>query len=118
MSAATLTTKDEDAFLARVRVLQDRIWPAEIPREPHYPFGEIAITDYLRRWAREAPDRDAFIYYGTRLTYTELDRLSDRCAAMLQAEGVGPGDPVAVFMGSCPQFVIAFYGILNTPGFQ
>lgn len=114
--STTTAAQDEHAFLAKVRALQDRIWPTEIPREPHYPFGEIAITDYLRRWAREAPDRDAFIYYGHRLTYAELDQLSDRCAAMLRAKGIVPGDPVAVFMGSCPQFVIAFYGILKAGG--
>lgn len=106
----------EEAFLAELRILHDKIWPEDIPRNLHYPFGEIAMSEYLRRWARTAPDRDACIYYGRHITYAELDDLSDRCAAMLQAAGIGPGDAVALFMGNCPQFIIAFYAVLKIGG--
>ena len=37
--------------------------------------------------------------------------MSDAFAARLQALGVAKGDPVAVFMNNCPQYVIAQYGI-------
>ncbi|WVM90831.1 AMP-binding protein [Halopseudomonas pachastrellae] len=42
------------------------------------------------------------------MTYAELDDLSNRCAALLQAQGIKPGDRVAVFMPNCPQLHIAF----------
>ncbi len=107
---------DEDTFLKKVQALQDKIWPKEISRDLYYPHGEIAITDYLRRWAQKVPDRSAFIFYGYHLSYQKLDEYSDRCAAMLQANGISKGDPVAVYMGSCPQFIIAFFGILKAGG--
>ena len=106
----------EEAYLAEIQALQQKIWPSEIPRDLHYPFGEIAMTEYLCRWAEAEPDRAAYIWYGRRITFAELNRLSDQCAAMLQAAGIEPGDPVALFMGNCPQFIIAFYGILKAGG--
>lgn len=104
---------DEDAYVARLRALQAERWPAGVPREPVWPFGEIAITEQLRRRAAEAPDRALYDFYGREVTYAEMDRLSDRFAALLQAEGVTPGDRVAVFLGNCPQFAAVFFGILK-----
>jgi len=104
---------DEAAFFAQLETLQQRNWPAGVPRAPIYPHGEIALTDYLRGWARERPDHRAIVFYGTELSYAELDAQSDRFAALLHAHGVRPGDRVAVMLGNCPQFHIAFYGILK-----
>lgn len=104
---------EEADYLAHVAALQMKRWPKEFPREPQYPFGEILLTDYLRRWAAIQPDKAAINFYGSITTYGELDRLSDRFAAFLLRRGVRKGDRVAVFMSSCPQFLIAFFGILK-----
>ncbi|WP_322008117.1 AMP-binding protein [Paraburkholderia tropica] len=88
-------------------------WPADAPREPQYPLGQRPLTAYLREWARRAPQRPAVHFYGRTLSYGELDRLSDRCAALLASLGVQRGDRVAVFMPNCPQMHVAFYGILK-----
>lgn len=96
-------------FAARCR----RSWPAGVPAEAHYPFGQIPLHEYLRRWAQIQPEKPAIIFYGTRITYAELDRLSDRFATLLASRGIVPGERVAVYMGNCPQFHIAFYGILK-----
>jgi len=108
--AAPLTEAD---YLARVRAAQAAIWPKEVPTEPFYPHGEVGITDYLRAWAAVQPEKVLYNFYGGTLTYGEMDRLSDRFAARLAADGVKPGDRVAVLMGNCPQFAIAFFGILK-----
>ncbi|MGO8847743.1 MAG: AMP-binding protein, partial [Methylocella sp.] len=55
----------------------------------------------------------AVIFYGNVLSYGELDRQSDRFAALLAAKGVRKGDRVAVFLPNCPQFHIVFFGILK-----
>lgn len=104
---------DETAYLAEHARRVAAIWPAGLPSAPVYPFGEIPLTDYLRRWAETAPDRVAIDFYGHRTTYADLDARVDRCAAMLQQAGAKPGDRVALFMGNCPQFVIGFLGILR-----
>lgn len=104
---------DEAAYLDRLRALWRQRWPAGVAREPLYPFGEIPLSEYLRERARRHPDKPAVIFYGTVMTYGELDRLSDRFAALLAAEGVAKGDRVAVFLPTCLQFHVAFYGILK-----
>lgn len=88
-------------------------WPAELPREPLYPHGEIPLTAYLTAWAQATPDAVAIDFYGRQVSYAELERLVDRYAAMLQAAGVVPGDRVAIFLGNCPQFTVAFLGALR-----
>src|SRR4051812_42294263 len=82
---------DEAEYLDRLRALWAKNWPAGIPREPRYPCGEIPLSEYLRERARRTPDKPAVIFYGAVLSYAELDRLSDRCAAMLAAAGVRKG---------------------------
>ena len=84
-----------------------------LPHEPQYPHGEVALSEYLRAWAKRQPNHSAVIFYGNVLSYAELDRRSDRFAALLTAKAVRKGDRVAVFLPNCPQFHIVFFGILK-----
>lgn len=65
---------------------------------------------YLRQHALTQPDKPAFLWYGAALSYAALDAASDAFAARLVAIGVQPGEPVALFMGNCPQYVVAHVG--------
>ncbi len=103
----------EIAYLNQLATLHAAAWPANAPRAPHYPHGQQPLSEYLRAWAIAQPDRPALDFYGHCITWAELDRLSDRCAALLDELGVKAGDRVAVFMPNCPQLHIAFYGILK-----
>ncbi|MFI1398568.1 long-chain fatty acid--CoA ligase [Streptomyces sp. NPDC020681] len=58
-------------------------------------------------------DRIAVRHETTALTYAQLDDLSARTAALLQAGGVRPGDRVAVIMPNVLHFPVAYYGILR-----
>jgi long-chain acyl-CoA synthetase len=69
------------------------------------------LHEYLRRHARQQPDKPAYLWYGRTISYAELDRASDAFAARLAQLGVRKGDPVALFMNNCPQYVMAHYGI-------
>ncbi|AQV95336.1 acyl-CoA synthetase [Cupriavidus necator] len=104
---------NEQAFFEDLEARHRRIWPAGLPDAPVYPHGEAPLGDYLRAWARKRPDHAALVWYGTTVTYAELDDLSGRCAALLKGSGVGAGDRVAVMMGNCPQFHVVFYAILK-----
>ena len=105
--------RDEESYLAHVRALQSELWPSGVPREPVFPLGRKPLTEYLRDWAGRQPDKPAVLFYGRATTYGELDRLSDRFAAMLARLGARKGDRVAVFLPNCPQFYICFFGILK-----
>ena len=76
-----------------------------------YRDGEKPLHEYLRAHARRQPDHPAFIWYGRRISYAELDRTSDAFAAWLAGVGVRPGDRVALYLQNCPQYVIAHFAI-------
>ncbi len=69
------------------------------------------LHEHLRRHARETPDRTAYLWYGQPISWAEINAASDAFAARLQALGVQKGEPVALFMNNCPQYVMAHYGI-------
>ncbi|MBS0316209.1 MAG: AMP-binding protein, partial [Proteobacteria bacterium] len=71
----------------------------------------IPLHEHLRRRARATPDRAAYLWYGRAISWRELDAASDAFAARLQALDVKKGEPVALFMNNCPQYVMAHYGI-------
>jgi len=107
----TALTVEEQNYFTQLRARQR--WPEGVPRQPCYPHGEVAMTDYLRVRAKVRGTQDAVIFYGRRISFAELDVQSDRCAALLYQHGVRAGDRVAVILGNCPQFFYAFYGILK-----
>ncbi len=104
---------DKPTYLNHLRQLWHENWPTSVPREPHYPFGKILLTDYLRKRARITPDKPVIVYYGQELTFKQLDDSSNRFASFLAEAGLQKGDRVAVFLPNCPQFLIVFYGILK-----
>lgn len=104
---------EDEAYFEQLNNQHAAIWPASVPDRPCYPHGEASLSAYLRAWARQDPERTAIVFYGARLSYAELDALSDRCAALLARHGVRAGDRVAVIMGNCPQYLVAFHGILK-----
>ena len=83
----------------------------EVPES--LPLPKQLLHDLLSNAAREFPDRAALIFFGQKIGYRELDRLSNRFAHALRKLGVQRGDRVAIVLPNIPQFVIAFYGILK-----
>lgn len=85
-------------------------WPEDTPKELAFDDGKMPIHEYLRLRAKQMPDKTAIVFYGAEMTYAELDAASDRFANYLLSNGVGKGDRVGIFMGSCPQYAIAHFG--------
>ena len=50
------------------------------------------------------------------LTYEELSRDVNQCAAGLRALGIGKGDRVALFMPMCPELIVAFFAVIRLGG--
>lgn len=113
MAETTSVPLDEAAYHRQLASLWAARWPAQVPREPHYPLGQIPLTGYLREWARRMPEKAAVHFYGRDVSWAELDRLSDAFAALLQREGLRPGDRVAALLPNCPQFHLVFFGVLK-----
>jgi len=71
----------------------------------------MPLHEHLRTWSRHHPDKPAFIWYGREISWRELDAASDAFAARLAAIGVRRGEPLALFLNNCPQYVMAHAGI-------
>src|SRR5699024_4586000 len=61
--------------------------------------------------ALQNPQGNALLFYGTALSYRQLDHLIDQCAAVLLAFGVNPGDRFTICMPNLPQTVAAIYAV-------
>lgn len=62
------------------------------------------------------PGKPAVILVDTRLSYADLDALSDLVAVNLAAHGFAAGDRVGLQLPNIPEFVIAYFGILKAGG--
>jgi long-chain acyl-CoA synthetase len=74
------------------------------------PYPDRTLLDYVSQTAREYPSAPALLFKGATITYQQLERLSDACAAALAALGVRRGDRVALLLPNCPQFLVAELG--------
>lgn len=85
--------------------------------QPHDITPEF--TDALamfRAGAARNPDGDAVRYFDGRITYRELDELTDAFAAGLLDGGLAAGDRVAIYLQNVPQFVIGVVGTWKAGG--
>ncbi|OQW32914.1 MAG: long-chain fatty acid--CoA ligase [Nitrospira sp. SG-bin1] len=78
-----------------------------------FNYPEWTVPDLLRHSADRFPDSPALLFYGTCISYRELDDLTTRFARGLRHLGVSQGDRVAIMLPNIPQAVIAYYGILK-----
>lgn len=104
---------EESKYMEQLNFLWEKNRPIDLPKDIIYPLDECLITDYLSKRAELTPDKPCLIYYGTEISFAELDELSSRFASFLADRGLQKGDRVAVFMSNCPQFQIVFYGLLK-----
>ena len=74
------------------------------------PYPHRTLVDFLADAARTAPGSPALLFKGARVSYGELDRLSDACAAGLASLGIARGDRVGLLLPNCPQFLVAQFG--------
>ena len=85
-------------------------WPQGVPTKLTYRLGEKPLFEYLRLNAKDLPDKPAYIFYGQKITWKELNEYTERFANFLNSVGVKKGDKVVLFMQNCPQYIIAHYG--------
>jgi len=87
-----------------------------VPFTIDYP--PVPLFYFLEEAARKYPDTPCTIFKGAKITYKEMDELTNRLAAGLAELGVKKGDRVGIFMPNTPQFVMAYFGILKAGGVE
>ena len=101
-----MSVYDERPWLARYAAGQ----PSDIDVEYDSALAMFAAT------VARHPDGDAIRYFDGRISYRELDALTDAFAAGLADDGLAPGDRVALYLQNVPQFVIAQIGTWKAGG--
>jgi len=74
------------------------------------PYPQKTHIDYLDEAVKERPDATMIFFEKRKMTYAEIQRLSDEFAAALHGRGVKKGDRVALIMPNCPQAIICRWG--------
>jgi len=74
------------------------------------------LNESLRKSAEKFPNRNAITFENKNISYSELDSQVECVASNLVHDGIKKGDRVALVLGNCPEFVIAYYGILRAGG--
>ncbi len=82
------------------------------PGVPHTlaPYPRRTLLDYVSESATRDPGHPAILFKGSTVTYGELERLGNACAAAFAAISISRGDRIALLLPNCPQFVVAELG--------
>jgi fatty-acyl-CoA synthase len=70
--------------------------PSATSIAPGAAIRQHTLGDFLRRTAQRLPDKTAIVCGGVRWTYREFDRIANRLARGVLAEGIAAGDRVAI----------------------
>ena len=73
----------------------------------------MRFEDFLRESATRFPDKTALVAQGRRLSYSQLDDLSDELAQGLVNRGVERGDRVVLFLDNCAEAVVSIFAVLK-----
>lgn len=92
----------EECWASRLRL--DEVEEANI---------RMLIHEYLEHSARRFPEKEALIFEGKRLTYSQFDTLANQCAHALLTGGVTRGDRVVIFADNSIETAVAIFGTLK-----
>ncbi len=75
-------------------------------------FGveRFSVAAVLDRRAEQCPDRVMMSIDGVDVTFEQMRRRSSAAAHVLLDLGIGPGDGVALFAGTCPEWIYFWLG--------
>lgn len=73
----------------------------------------LNLASMVSHHARLTPEKEAIVWNETRLTYAQLDAMSNKVANALYSMGIGYGDKVALNCPNLPYFPVVYYGIMK-----
>ncbi|MFL6375256.1 MAG: long-chain-fatty-acid--CoA ligase [Pyrinomonadaceae bacterium] len=73
----------------------------------------LNLASIVTHHARLTPDNEAIVWDDVRMTFGELDRLSNQVANALARLGIGHGDKVALSCPNLPDFPVVYYAIMK-----
>jgi acyl-CoA synthetase (AMP-forming)/AMP-acid ligase II len=73
----------------------------------------MIVRDYLEKRAKKRPTKPAILFKEEKITFSDLNVLSNRVANRLLKVGVKKGDRIVLLFPNCPQFCVAYFAILK-----
>jgi long-chain acyl-CoA synthetase len=83
----------------------------QVPKTVTIP--DQTISEIFDAAVRLNPQQAAYIYFGRRFSYAELDRMVGQVAAFLKHLGVKKGDRVAIILPNVPQYPAVHYAVMR-----
>ncbi|MCA1589380.1 MAG: long-chain fatty acid--CoA ligase [Acidobacteria bacterium] len=76
----------------------------------------LNLASIITHHARLAPQSEAIVWNDVRMTFGELDALSNKVANLLVEMNIGRGDKVALSCPNLPYFPVVYYGVMKAGG--
>jgi len=105
MGLADAVSRDAIYIAAVLRTLK-------LTRNVH-PDATLTIADWIEHWAKVQGASPAILFEDRIVTYAQLDSGANRYARWAQAQGLRKGDAVSILMGNCPEYIMAWLGLLK-----
>ena len=87
-------------------------WPRHLAT--HLDVPETSLWYNAEVSAARFPHKPYLVFYDTEVSFSQFRDEAEKVAGFLQQRcGVKKGDRVLLYMQNCPQFAIAYYGILR-----
>lgn len=102
MNAATVPSREDTQ--RRLDVLS-----AAVLR--HTPEQTLTVTDRFEALAAAHPERTFLVWDDCAISYGEANRAMNRHAHFARAQGLAPGDTVAVMVENRPEFLYLWFGL-------
>jgi long-chain acyl-CoA synthetase len=98
--------------------MNDQPWLKSYPAGVRWdaPIEPAFVQSVLAASVRRFGPLPALQFMDKRISYAELEALSDSAAAGFQKLGVGPGAHVGLYLPNTPHYPIAFFGVLKAGG--
>ena len=83
---------------------------------PRIDYPEISLCQMLETVVEQYPNQVAIIFRGREITYQELGQRITHLASAFLLLGMKRGERMAVMLPNCPQYVTAYYAVLENGG--
>ncbi|MBL8022177.1 MAG: AMP-binding protein [Leptospirales bacterium] len=79
----------------------------------HLDYPLKSLHEVFQESAQAYADNTCISFFGSHITYAQVEKDSNDLAHRLVAAGVKPGDRVLLLLPNSPQFVISYYAVLR-----
>src|SRR5690348_8627142 len=74
------------------------------------------LPEFFKAFCTLNAANEAVVAGDERLTFADLDRISNKLAPALVAHGIAKGDRVAIAMRNCPTWIVSYMAIIKAGG--